>query len=137
MSTIITLILAMAMQATPSSVKVVSRESMSRVEDAKQVVARTPAEFTALWREHAGDVKPPAVDFASRTVVAVFLGTRTSGGFSAEIVGTRESAGALIVQWRENRPGRDEVAAQVMTSPAIIVSIPKFAGEIKFEKVER
>lgn len=137
MSTIITLVLAMAMQAAPSPVRIISKESMSRIEDAKQAVARTPAEFTALWREHAGEMKMPAVDFASRTVVAIFLGTRGSAGFSAEIVDTHEAGGALIVEWRETRPGRDEVSAQVMTSPAVIASIPKFAGDIKFEKVER
>ena len=43
----------------------------------------------------------------------------------------------LIVEWQERRPQRGEVSAQVLTSPAVIATVPKFAGEIKFEKVER
>ena len=39
-------------------------------------------------------------------------------------------------EWAERRPGRGDIAAQVMTSPAQIVAIPKFAGEIRFEKVD-
>jgi hypothetical protein len=132
------LILAMTMQASPApQVQVLAREMMSQVEDPKQVVARTAAEFATLWKQHAGAAPMPKVDFGSRMVVAVFLGTRTSAGYSAEIVRTRLSGGTLIVEWQEHAPGRDEVSAQVMTSPAIVVSIPQFAGEVTFEKVEK
>jgi hypothetical protein len=138
MTMMLPLILAMAMQAgTPSPVQVISREMMSQVEEPKESVARTPAEWAALWRQHAGEAKQPAVDFGSRTVVAVFLGTRGSAGFAADITGVREADGALIVQWQERRPAKGEVSAQLLTSPAVIASIPKFAGPIKFEKVER
>lgn len=131
-------ILAAAMQAAPAPpVQVISREMMSQVDDPRQVVARSAAEFAALWKQHAGSKPAPPVDFGSRMVVAVFLGTRTSAGFSAEIVRTREADGKLIVEWQERRPGRDEVSAQVMTSPAIVATIPKFAGDVTFEKVEK
>ena len=138
MKVLVSLILVTAMQAAvPSRVTVVSRETMSMVEDPKQAVARSAAEWAALWRQHAGDKPLPAVDFGSRTIVAVFLGTRSSAGFAADITGTREANGVLIVEWQERRPQKGEVSAQVLTSPAVIASVPKFAGEIRFEKVER
>ena len=131
-------ILAIAMQApTPPPVQVLSREMMSQVDEPKQAVARSAAEFETLWRQHTGTTPVPAVDFGSRMVVAVFLGTRPSAGYGAEIVRTRRAAGKLIVEWQERKPGRDEVSAQVITSPAIVASIPKFAGEVTFEKVEK
>ena len=138
MKILLPLILVTAMQAAaPSPVQVVSREMMSLVQDPKQSVARSAAEWAGLWRQHAGDKPLPAVDFGSRMVVAVFLGTRTSAGFAADITGMREANGVLIVEWQERRPQKGEVSAQVLTSPAVIASMPKFAGEIKFEKVER
>jgi hypothetical protein len=70
-------------------------------------------------------------------VVAVFLGSRPSAGYAADITGMHEAAGTVIVEWQERRPARGEVSAQVLTSPAILATVPKFAGEIKFEKVER
>ena len=131
-------ILAIAMQAAPApSVQVLSREMMSQIEDPKQVVARSAPEFAALWKQHSGTAPLPRVDFESRTVVAVFLGTRSSAGYGAEIVRTRRADGKLIVEWQERKPARDQVSAQVITSPAIIASIPKFAGEITFQKVEQ
>jgi hypothetical protein len=131
------LILTLAMQAAaPSPVVVIARDAMSNVDSPRQAVARDTAEWAALWRRHAGDSPAPKVDFTARTVVAVFLGSRPSAGFAVEIIGTRQASGTLIVRWQERRPSRDEVSAQVLTSPAVIASIPKFTGEITFEKVE-
>ena len=110
---------------------------MRHFKEPKRAVARTTAEWTALWRQHAGETALPKVDFGSRTVVAVFLGTRMSAGYVVEITGTRQDKGALIVQWRVRRPEPGMVTAQVITSPAHIATIPKFAGEIRFEKAER
>jgi hypothetical protein len=131
--------LAIVMQAAaPSPVTVIAREMMSQVDEPQQVVARNAMEWDTLWRRHAGETKPPiAVDFGSRTVVAVFLGSRPSAGYAVEITGTRQDKGTLIVQWQERRPAAGAILAQVLTSPAIIASIPKFAGEIKFEKVDK
>ena len=138
MKVLLALMLVTAMQATiPPPVTIVSREMMSLVDEPKQVVARSATEWAALWRQHAGDKPLPAVDLGSRTIVAVFLGTRSSAGFAADITAIREADGALIIEWQERRPRKGDVSAQVLTSPAVIASVPKFAGQIKFEKVER
>jgi len=137
MKVLVSLILVTVMQAAvPRQVTVVSREMMSMVEEPKQTVARSAAEWAGLWRQHAGDKPLPPVDFGSRMVIAVFLGTRPSAGFAADIIGVREANGVLVVEWQERRPDRGEVSAQVLTSPAVIASVPKFAGEIKFEKAK-
>jgi hypothetical protein len=131
------LIVTLTMQtAAPSPITVIVNDMMSQVDSPRQSVARNAAEWTALWKMHPGESKPPAVDFGSRTVVAVFLGSRPTAGYAVQIIGTRQANGALIVQWQERRPAGDDILAQVLTSPATIVSIPKFAGEIKFEKVD-
>ena len=138
MTILLSLIFMTAMQAaSPSPVHVVSREMMSMIDEPKQAVARTAAEWAALWKEHAGDKALPAVDFSKHTVVAVFLGSRSSAGFAADVTGVRQVPGGVVVEWQERRPERGEVSAQVLTSPAVIVTIPKAAGTITFEKVER
>ena len=105
MKVLASLILVTALQAAvPTQVTVVSREMMSMVDEPKQAVARSAAEWAGLWRQHAGDKPLPPVDFGSRTVVAVFLGTRPSAGFAADITGVREANGVLVVEWQERRP---------------------------------
>lgn len=138
MNILIPLMVATAMQAAaPSPVQIVSRSAMSMVEEPRQAIARSADEWAALWRQHAGEQPRPKVDLGTRTVVAVFLGTRSSAGYAVEITGIRQAGGVMIVEWRERRPEPGLVTAQVLTSPAVIATVPKFAGEIKFEKVGR
>lgn len=125
--------IVLAMQ-TPA-VETIASDSMSGIDTPRQAVARSDQEWGALWQQHAGLGKPaPKVDFSKRTVVAVFLGSRPSAGYRVEVSGTRQQGKTLIVAWREIPPARDSLLAQVLTSPAHLVSIPKFDGEIKFER---
>ena len=131
------LLLAVALQAAaPSSMTIIARDLMSQIDSPRSAVAQTPDEWAALWRDHSGETAPPAVDLKTRTVVAVFLGSRSSAGYAVDIVGTRHAGGALIVQYQERRPAPGDITAQVLTSPAVIASLPKFTGAIRFEKVQ-
>jgi VWFA-related protein len=119
---------------TPVQPITLNNDMMSGVGRAEQVVARTADEWQALWRRHAPGRPVPAVDFAKNMVVAVFLGSRPSGGYQVEITRVRSDGTALIVEWAERRPGPDQMAAQVITAPAHIVAVPRHAGDVRFEK---
>ena len=84
-----------------------------------------------------GAARPgPSVDFAKNMVLAVFLGSRSSAGYGVEITEVRSDGDGLVVRWAERRPGRDQMSAQVMTAPSQLVSVPRHAGEVRFEKVQ-
>lgn len=136
------LVLAMVVAAAvsqPGDVETIAQDSMSHVEDAGHAAAFTQGEWAAIWRKHALDKPPPKVDFTTRTVVAIFLGSRPTAGYGIEIIGTRKEGDAVIVEWAEVRPTAGVLLAQVLTSPALIASIPKTAGttSIGFRKVTR
>lgn len=131
------LALTLVLQGAPVKVTTIARSTMSQIGSARQAVARTPAEWTALWKEHAGSAAAPTVDLSKVTVVAVFLGERMTAGYAVEITGTRMDGATLVVLWNERKPAPDQMTAQIITSPAHIASIPAFAGEIRFEKVEK
>lgn len=131
------LILAMtAMLQSPQPFRVLEKGDQSNMDDGRQLVARTPAEWNTLWRQHAPDRPQPKVDFGREMVGAVFLGTRPTAGFAIDIVSTKEEAGALVVQYRETRPARGLITAQVLTSAYAIVALPRREGTVKFEKIE-
>jgi hypothetical protein len=113
----------------------IAKGAESAVESPRQVTVRTPSEWAALWRAHAGERPLPQVDFTRDMVVGVFLGTRPTGGFAVEIVGTRQDHGSLVVEYRETRPGRDQITAQVITAPYHLVRIPRVAGGVTFEQL--
>jgi len=110
-------------------------DMMSGIDRPEQVVARTADEFRSLWQRHAPGRPVPVVDFAKQMILAVFLGSRPSGGYQAEITGITTQGDVMVVQWAERRPGPEQVAAQVMTSPSHLVAVPRSAGEVRFEKV--
>jgi hypothetical protein len=107
---------------------------MSAIDRPEQLVARTAAEWQTLWQRHAPGRPAPAVDLAKNMVIAVFLGSRPSGGYGVEITGIRTDGTTLVVQYAERRPAAGQVAAQVMTAPAHIVSVPRQTGSVRFEK---
>ena len=115
--------------------RLLDRGTHSNIDEARQVVVRDAAGWGTLWKQHAGDRPMPAVDFAREAVAAVFLGTRPTGGFGVEIVGAGQKGGAFVVQYRETKPGGDAIAAQVITSPFLLVAMPRVDGDVKFERV--
>jgi PrcB C-terminal len=134
MTPLLAVVFAALLQPAPVPLETVARDAMSGIEEPRQVAVRTDDEWTRLWREHAGARPAPRVDFATKMVLAVFLGTRPSAGFAVEIVDARAEGTGLVVTWSERRPSRDTMTAQVLTSPAHFVAVPRVAGAIRFEK---
>jgi hypothetical protein len=139
MNTLVPAIVIATALLQAGDIETIAKDSMSNVEEAGQAAAFTAGEWAALWRKHAFDKPLPKVDFATRNVVAIFLGSRPTAGYDIEIVGTRKEGDAVIVEWAEVRPKERQLLAQVLTSPALIASIPKTAGttSIGFRKVTR
>ena len=91
-----------------------------------------------MWKEHAPPSAPlPRVDFAKHMVVGVFLGSRPTGGYSAEIVSVEATGGEIVVTYRETQPARDAMLTQALTSPVHLVSIPKQQGAVRFVRSKK
>ena len=118
--------------------RTIEKGDYSNVDDAKQVLIRTDAEWAKLWTQHAGERPRPAVDFSKEMIVGVFMGSRPNAGFSTTIVSTTVGNGALIVRYSEKMPAPRGVTAQVLTFPYHLVAIPKAAvTDVRFEKAEK
>ncbi len=117
------LIAAMLMQGPDPAFRRLDRGGQSGIESARQVVATTPAQFDALWREHSQRPRP-AVDFSTESVVGIFLGTRNTAGYSVDVVSVERSASGTVVRCRETAPSADAIAAQLLTFPYVIIAVP-------------
>jgi hypothetical protein len=132
------LALANAHQGTPASratMRTIDKGVESNIDGARQVAARTAAEWTALWKAHTFDRPLPAVDFSREMVVGVFMGSRPTAGFALEIVGAADHDGTLVVTYRETTPPSGVITAQVIVAPYHLVAVPRHAGTVRFEKV--
>lgn len=117
-----------------SAIRTLDHGAHSNVDDPLTASARTDAEWSALWKRHNFDKPAPAVDFSKEMVVAVFMGSRPTGGFSLDITSAAESGGRFVVSYRERAPKPDALTAQVLTAPYHIAAVPKSALPIIFEK---
>jgi len=124
-----------AASTTTATMKTVDKGPMSAIDSQRQVTVRTPEEFATLWKSHANDRKMAEVDFTNNMVVGIFLGSRPTGGYGVEIVGAQPEGNTLVVKYKEARPGRGMMTAQVLTSPFHLVAVPKFDGPVRFEKI--
>ena len=116
--------------------KTIEKGDQSNVDDAKQVVVRTNAEWTRLWQQHAPDRPRPAVDFSKDMVVGVFMGSRPTAGYNVSIVSTFAKDGNVLVRYQESTPRPGAITAQVLTFPYHLVAIATATGDLKFEKVQ-
>lgn len=120
---------------TRADIRTLDQGIQSRIQQAQQVIARTPDEWLALWQMHAAMRKPPAVDFQHEMVVGIFGGRHPTAGFWVEIVNAEFRDGTLTITYRETSPPPGALTAQVLTSPYHIVAVPAAAGEVQFENV--
>ena len=124
--------LLIAMGVPSPDLATIARGTLSGIERPRQVAVQDETAWRALWKEHAPEHQPPPVDFTTRTVLAVFLGSRMTAGYAVEITGVEPSGHDVVVHVRESRPGRDQTLAQVITTPFHIVSVPRIEGAIRF-----
>ena len=73
-------VFAAGMLAAPAFTTI-SKGDISEQETPRQVTAHTPAEWRAVWNAHSPNAKLPVVDFATKMVVGIFLGTKATGGY--------------------------------------------------------
>jgi hypothetical protein len=121
-----------AVSAQTPSFANLAKGNISEQQLGRQVTVRTAAEWKALWKDHASATKMPEVDFSKQMVVGVFLGSKPSEGYDVEIVGVREEGKDLIVEYVEKQPGRGTLAAQILTEPVHLVTVPRHAGTVRF-----
>ena len=128
--------LLMMMLAQPSPpLTTLAKSDACGIERADEAVVRTVAEWASLWKAHAPERPMPDVDFSKSMVLAVFLGSRPTSGYSVEI--RRIVRGAeTIVEYVERQPDPQTMTAQILTAPCHIVAVAKQEGAVKFERVE-
>jgi protease stability complex PrcB-like protein len=117
-----------------ASLRILDKGAQSNIDSPRQVVARTAAEWTALWKQHDSDKPAPAVDFSREMVLAVFMGSRPTAGYSVEITSVDARDGGIVVSYHETAPPRDAITAQILTSPYYMVAVSGHKGEVRFEK---
>ncbi len=114
---------------TKLSMEIVMDGTYSGVEDKRELLINTNDEYQKLMNEVYKNLdqmpRIPVVDFTKNSLVAVFIGNRSSGGFMVIIDSITEGSKSISVNVTESTPGKNCVVTEAITRPYTIVKIPK------------
>jgi len=122
------------MSAQPAPSRTIEKGDQSNIDSAKQVLVRTDAEWTALWRQHSPDRPKPKVDFSKEMVVVAAMGQKPSSGYWTFIDGACEVDGQLEVFVSNVDDVSCIGALAVVTYPADAVRLPQTNLPIVFRE---
>jgi hypothetical protein len=109
----------------------IAAEAHSGVHERRREVIRDEASWLRLWSEiHAGATPlppPPAVDFTRHMLIAVALGTRTSGGFGVKVQRVTSRGETLEVDVALSCPAPGAAVSLSLTQPVEVVRAPRLA----------
>ena len=110
----------------------------SGVQEPGAVVIRDANEWRRAWSIITAPFgEPPAlpaVNFEREMVVFVALGTKNSGGYTAEILRVARSANGISVDWQAQSPGPRCGTTAALTHPIDFVIIPRVEGDASFTR---
>lgn len=114
--------------------------SYSAIQDKRLMVVRDHDSFANLWEEHTANVSPPPAQpdivFGERMVLAVFAGSKPSGGYAYEITEIAESDTQISVMVLLTKPGSSCVVTMALTQPYHMVSAADSDKEVRFYENE-
>jgi PrcB C-terminal len=94
---------------------------------AQYYVIANEAQLLSLWNQAYGtqlSVPPlPDVDFRRETLVAVFSGTKATGGFGLDIQEVTLDASNAYIDLLETSPAADAITTQALTQPWLMLRI--------------
>jgi hypothetical protein len=100
----------------------------SAQETAKRVVVKDQKGWEEVWSGMNGNIDPkpqiPKIDFDRRMVIAVFMGSRNTGGYSVKITSV-ELNGKLTVKVKESGPPPGGMVTEALTAPYHVIVVPK------------
>ncbi len=91
-------------------------------------VVSNSSEWDRVWRVVGSDRPMPQVNFDTRTVLVVYQGRKPTGGWSIAVDRLRRVGTNLIVSVKEQKPGPGDITTDALTSPFVVVSIPRLPG---------
>ncbi|MFC4636866.1 protease complex subunit PrcB family protein [Deinococcus hohokamensis] len=108
------------------TVSELARGTNANVTNFSVQVATTQAAANALYAQAYGRQTsvPAAPSVSGSTLVGVFLGQRSTGGYGVQVTGARVNGSALTLIVRVTAPGPGSITTQAITSPWAIVRVP-------------
>lgn len=127
---------AMARKPKPAKEATMQTDGQhSKLDTPGHRVVTTPEEWARLWKDIGRDA-PPA-DFTTQFAVAVFAGTRNTGGYKIVFDAPVETADSVLIKYAVAAPPKGGFVTMALTHPYAVKLFPKTAKTVKVEGREQ
>ena len=94
-------------------------------------------QLNTLWQMVYTNDGPvvPDIDFSRKEVLALFDGSHSTGGYGIRLDGVHDKDGVRTINITHIEPGDSCVPAAGITSPFVIVEVPKTALPLSHDEV--
>ena len=92
--------------------------------------------YSQLSKHQSPKLEVPKINFEDETVIALFLGEKTSGGHSISVEKVFNFKDSISVNYKIKIPKKGEAVTFAMTQPYCIIKIPKTSKKVIFKEVE-
>jgi hypothetical protein len=123
----------------PVAFSVVAQGSDSgMIAERKNFRIKSQDELAALWVMVYGTAGPemPRIDFTKDELLAVFEGTRPTGGYTVAVVSVFDEPGSRSVTIQHEVPGDSCMTSQAITSPFSMVRLQKTGAPLTRHDLE-
>lgn len=103
----------------------IDQGTYSGITEKKAVLITDEASWGALWKSHTQEGAAPAVPFGQESVLAVYLGERSSGGYGVTVSEVRIDGSKVIVTVQETKPASGTMTTSAITQPFHLVKLAK------------
>lgn len=115
-------------EATKVTFSVIGHGSSAQeVTTRKNYAVYTEEEFAKVWKMTGSTEKMPIIDFTNAYVIAVFAGTKPTGGYAISIDTVSDVGDVRTVSVLSEKPGVGCITTQAITSPYQFIRVP-FSG---------
>jgi hypothetical protein len=97
---------------------------VSNAKNQKNYAVLAKEDFADVWAATGKTPPAPAVDFSKQNVIAVFAGTKPTGGYAIKIEKVTDTADARVISIVMTEPSKNCVTSDVVTSPFEVVAVP-------------
>jgi len=122
--------------AEPTPLNRIDTGLLSGYAEPMNLVINNQDVWATVWTRLAacpyGCPPAPSIDFKTRTVIAVFLGMRGTGGYIIQVSRIESGNNAVVVHAVVTSPDRNCFEPQIITEPYDLVDIPKASGTTTF-----
>ncbi len=103
----------------------------------KNYAMYTKEEYERMWKLTGSKEKMPTVDFKKGYVIAVFAGTRVTGGYAISVEKVSDTGDARHVSVLIEKPGAGCITTQALTSPYQIIRVPFSGASLSHSDTEK